>query len=544
MNCQKLSGLVLAGLCLYAAIFGTGSASATILSVGGVTKNEAVSITATLLSGTSAIWKTSGGTTLETCTTSELQGKTEAPFSGTTVNGSMSKWSFGGCSEATNTISTGGFSISWISGTTNGTLSSNGTEHTMYSTLSGTSAICKTGAGTVLGTVTGSSGGHITIDIDAKVTCGILGTITWVASYTVTSPTGLAVEKEAPPVEPTTELFQSTGGTQDTLPAGTELAASLQSGSSMSIKDDHGVQATTCTGSEFNGKTEVSGKTVTLPLSNLAFTGCSHTTKVLKPGKLHFAWTSGSNATVSSSEAEVTVVSTAYGISSLCKTTTGTPIGTLTGAKEGNATLDVNSKVDCGILGLSTWTGTYTITKPTGLVAGEAITPTTELFQSTGGTQDTLPAGTELAASLQSSSSTIIKDSGASLATTCTGSEFNGKTEVSGKTVTLPLSNLAFTGCSHTTKVLKPGKLHFAWTSGSNATVSSSEAELTVVSTAFGLSSLCKTGTGTTIGTLTGAKEGNATLDVNSKVDCGFLGLSPWTGTYTITKPTGLVAGT
>jgi hypothetical protein len=68
--------------------------------------------------------------------------------------------------------------------------------------------------------------------------------------------------------------------------------------------------------------------------------------------------------------------------------------------------------------------------------------------------------------------------------------------------------------------------------------VKSSGAEVTVVSTFFGASATCKTGAGTTIGTLTGVSAGDATMDINATINCGILGNSAWTGTYTVTSAT------
>ena len=89
---------------------------------------------------------------------------------------------------------------------------------------------------------------------------------------------------------------------------------------------------------------------------------------MLNTGSLKIEWTSGTNGKVSSSGAEVTVFATALNASAVCKTGTGTEIGTFTGVKTGNATMDIStSKLNCGILGTATWTGTYTVTSPTGL---------------------------------------------------------------------------------------------------------------------------------------------------------------------------------
>jgi hypothetical protein len=109
--------------------------------------------------------------------------------------------------------------------------------------------------------------------------------------------------------------------------------------------------------------------------------------------------------------------------------------------------------------------------------------------------------------------------------------------------VTAAVSTLAFTGCSHNMTVIKLGKLHIAWTSGTDGTVSSSEAEVTLQSTIFGASCFMKTGAGTKLGTLTGAKSSSehATLDVNAVIPMGLCGDGILTGTYTLTNPTGLI---
>jgi hypothetical protein len=149
------------------------------------------------------------------------------------------------------------------------------------------------------------------------------------------------------------------------------LASTLASGTSYALKDETGTTGDTCTASEFVGKSEgtFSGASVSIPLSTWFFKGCTHTTTTIKPGKLTIAWTSGTNATVTSSETEVTTVSTFFGVSTVCKTGTGTKLGTITGVKEGHATLDIDvtSSLNCGVLGNMTWTGTYTVTSPTGL---------------------------------------------------------------------------------------------------------------------------------------------------------------------------------
>jgi len=150
------------------------------------------------------------------------------------------------------------------------------------------------------------------------------------------------------------------------------IEATVKSGTSSILKDEAGTTTDTCTTSVVKGKTEnifTGAATVGGKLSSLTFSNCTHTTTVIAPGSLTVAWTSGTNGTVKSSAAEVTVVSTFFGASAICKTGGGTEIGTLTGianTKE-HATIDINGTINCGILGNATWTGTYTVTNPTGL---------------------------------------------------------------------------------------------------------------------------------------------------------------------------------
>jgi hypothetical protein len=349
-----------------------------------------------------------------------------------------------------------------------------------------------------------------------------------------------------------TALYKNTApSSNDLLAIGTELTMSLKSGTSLLVKDEFGITEATCTGSEIKGKTESSAKTsITMSLSTLGFSLCTDNVTVLKPGKLHIDWISGTtNGTVSWSEAEITIISTAFGSSVICKTGTGTTIGTLTGAKTSTeaATLDLNAKISCGVLGATSWTGTYSVTTPTGLVVEEKAPPATQLYKNTApSSNDLLGIGTELTMSLKSGTSLLVKDEFEINEATCTGSEIKGKTEANVKTTSLPMpiSTLSFSSCTDKLTVLKPGRLSIDWISEStNGKVSWSESEITIISTAFGASVICKTGTGTTIGTLTGAKTSTetATLDVNAKISCGILGLATWTGTYSVTSPTGVV---
>jgi hypothetical protein len=52
---------------------------------------------------------------------------------------------------------------------------------------------------------------------------------------------------------------------------------------------------------------------------------------------------------------------------------------------------------------------------------------------------------------------------------------------------------------------------------------------------------ICKTGTGTVLGTITGVAKGNAVLDVNTVLNCGTaLPSLRWEGKFVFTSPSGL----
>lgn len=143
------------------------------------------------------------------------------------------------------------------------------------------------------------------------------------------------------------------------------IVATLASGTSVVLRDTSGFSTKTCTGAEIAWKTEspYSGATLTGKVSNLAFSGCSVT--VHKGGTLHIAHESNSTSgTVTSSGAEFTTVGP-FGTLA-CVTGAGTHLGTLVGVAAGHALLHVNAVSSCS--GISKrWTGTYTVTTPTGL---------------------------------------------------------------------------------------------------------------------------------------------------------------------------------
>jgi hypothetical protein len=192
MKYLKMLGLAAVAAMALMAFVGAGTASATTLEVGGVAKNAAVTISSSLAAGSSAILKDEFGTTTDTCTESTVSGTTTTPFTAAEVDGTVSSLTFSKCSHTTDVINKGILYVKWLSAT-NGTVTSSGAEVTVSSTFFGASAVCKTGAGTALGTLTGVNAGNATMHINATISCGILGNSKWTGTYTVTSPTGLGV---------------------------------------------------------------------------------------------------------------------------------------------------------------------------------------------------------------------------------------------------------------------------------------------------------------------------------------------------------------
>jgi hypothetical protein len=174
------------------ALFGAGTASATTLQSGGKNLPTGTEIVTTLKSGTTSLIKDTFGTVVQTCTQSENKLKTTNE-TGTTVNGTIVSQTTGSCSHSALVLKNGEMKIEWTSGN-NGKVIASGSETTFFSTLFGASCIGKT-ANTNVGTLTGSTTGNATMDINGVIETGFCGDVVWTATYTVTKPTTLAVVK-------------------------------------------------------------------------------------------------------------------------------------------------------------------------------------------------------------------------------------------------------------------------------------------------------------------------------------------------------------
>lgn len=173
------------------AVVGVGSASATTMEVGGVTKNESVTIVGSLAAGTTVVLSRTDGSLANTCRGFEIEGKTLSPFTGTTVTGSGTTLVFPECERPITAHKTGILHGEHIADTTNATMTSSGAEVTVgspFGTLN-----CKTNSGVDIGVLTGTVSGHATLHFNAVFNCGFLvPSATMKATVTVTSPTGAA----------------------------------------------------------------------------------------------------------------------------------------------------------------------------------------------------------------------------------------------------------------------------------------------------------------------------------------------------------------
>jgi hypothetical protein len=145
----------------------------------------------------------------------------------------------------------------------------------------------------------------------------------------------------------------------------------------------------------------------------------------------------------------------------------------------------------------------------------------------------------------ESGTSTVLKDTNNLTQDTCTEPALHLETGVfTGASVSGTVSTLAWFTCTHTTHTIAAGSLSISRIgSTTNGTLTSSGAEWTFKSTVFGLSLVCKTGSGTDIGTLTGAPTSadHATIDVNAVVNCGFFcPTAVLSGRLTVETPNGL----
>ncbi|MGN6257580.1 MAG: hypothetical protein ACTHN3_07510 [Solirubrobacterales bacterium] len=174
----------------------TGNASATTLtSPAGTTYTGAIVAES---EGENTLINTSIGLKVQ-CEVSKVEGKVEMHGTGVTAAGKLTSLTFEKCTNnySVKVFHLGALEIHNISGTGNGTVTSNGTQVTVSTPL-GFSCVYETSS-TDIGTLTG--GAPVTLDIGSATIprvseespfCGSSGT--WTGSYKVTTPGTLLVD--------------------------------------------------------------------------------------------------------------------------------------------------------------------------------------------------------------------------------------------------------------------------------------------------------------------------------------------------------------
>jgi hypothetical protein len=182
--------------------FTAGSASAVTLEINGSPQNGSVTITASLLPGTSAILSRTDGSFANTCLKSHAHGVTTrfhdpvtGPLTGHPTGNPEDGLSFAECTRPVQVHRPGTLEVTKHIAPTDGTVFSEDAIVTVgspFGTLN-----CQTGATTHIGRLTGTDGtpAHFaTLDVNAVINCGFLvPSAVWNATYEITSPTGLGV---------------------------------------------------------------------------------------------------------------------------------------------------------------------------------------------------------------------------------------------------------------------------------------------------------------------------------------------------------------
>ena len=191
MNTKIFSTAVVATV-VFAASVAT-PASATTFEIGGVIQSGAVPFTASLQSGTLALLERTDESHMSDCTESHLEGKTTT-FTGAQITAPLSALTFGKCNPKPVVVhKPGQIFIEHIPGTTNGTAFWENGEVTIPTTLEFT-VNCKSGGGTLIGTLTGVKEGSATLHVKAVLNCGfLLPSAYWEGTYILTSPKGLGI---------------------------------------------------------------------------------------------------------------------------------------------------------------------------------------------------------------------------------------------------------------------------------------------------------------------------------------------------------------
>ena len=196
MKYLKMLGLAALAAMALTAFVGAGSASATVLCKTKTTPctskwTKGTQIEFNLTAGTSALWKTTEGSSIKTCTGGKIKGEITNEGSATEhVKMKNTEISWTSCNVATVTVKLGETEFQNITGTENGTIILKNAEFTTNDPIFG-DCTYGTGTGTDLGTLTSSATGDALMDINAQLS-PIGGfccpDVIWQESFTLISP--------------------------------------------------------------------------------------------------------------------------------------------------------------------------------------------------------------------------------------------------------------------------------------------------------------------------------------------------------------------
>lgn len=297
-----------------------------------------------LKSGTSMTLKNTAGSIGDTCTGGTISG-TVGVAAGNAVSIALTQSSWSSCSNTTSTVAVGSLEIERIGGTHNGTVIGKGTEWKF--TIAGVECTYGLGTGTDLGTLTAGSEPvlklHSTVEKKGEsFLCPEDSVLE--AEFVVTSPHALYVDEEGVTKGGILCTAAETPECTRSYPEGRAIDLSLQSGTSMMLKNTSSSLEATCTGGTINGQTGANtGSSVPVELSEWSWSSCSKTTSALAVGSLEIKHIEGThNGTVTGKGTEWKF--NLSGVECVFGTGSGTDLGVLTAG--GEPVLDVNAVIN------------------------------------------------------------------------------------------------------------------------------------------------------------------------------------------------------
>jgi hypothetical protein len=196
MKFLKMLGLAALAALVVAAFAGAGSASAVVLCKTKTTPctskwAKGTQLEFSIRAGTSALWQTTGGASMKTCTSGKIKGEiTNEGSAAENVRIKNTEVSWTNCTVPTVTVKSGELEIQGITGTENGTIVLKNAEFTTNDVFFG-DCTYGSGAGAAIGTLTASSTGDVIMDINgrlAPVGGACCPDVVWIEEFTLTVP--------------------------------------------------------------------------------------------------------------------------------------------------------------------------------------------------------------------------------------------------------------------------------------------------------------------------------------------------------------------